>query len=374
VERGRARDFGVSIGRMPTGRDNAITDVEGVRVGHVTLLAGLDGDPHAIRTGVTTIFPHVGDPWNEPVYAGVHILNGYGETIGVNHLAEWGILMTPIALTSTAQIGRVYDATLRWTAARDERGAREIMPVVSECDDSYLNDILSFPLTDEHVAAALDGAAVGAVHEGSVGAGFGMQCFDFKGGIGTASRVLSAEAGGFTVGVLALTNHGERAGLRIDGAPIGLALADDLMPGQHTEGSCVVVVATDAPLLPHQLRRMAVRAGMGLARGGSHASNGSGEQMLAFSTANHLALDGGRVVEVRTISDGVEREPWVLSALFEAVVEATEEAVVNALFTATTVVGRDGHVLHAMPIERALEVLTRYGRLGAGRTTGTEGA
>jgi D-aminopeptidase len=361
VERGRARDFGVSIGRMPTGRDNAITDVEGVRVGHVTLLAGLDGDPHAIRTGVTTIFPHVGDPWNEPVYAGVHILNGYGETIGVNHLAEWGILMTPIALTSTAQIGRVYDATLRWTAARDERGAREIMPVVSECDDSYLNDILSFPLTDEHVAAALDGAAVGAVHEGSVGAGFGMQCFDFKGGIGTASRVLDADAGGYTVGALVLTNYGDREHLRIDGVAVGREIPD-LMPEMHTEGSCVVVVATDAPLLPHQLTRVAQRAGLGLAATGSHASNGSGEQMLAFSTANRLEL-GAPERQVRAVVDGPTGAPWLLSRVFRATVEATEEAVVNALVAAETTTGRDGNTLHAMPVERALDVLTRAGRL-----------
>jgi D-aminopeptidase len=360
VPRARPRELGVTIGRLPTGARNAITDVPGVRVGHVSVVTGPDGDPHAVRTGVTAVFPHEAAPWHEPVYAGVHVLNGYGETIGVNHLAEWGLLMTPIVMTSTAQIGKAYDAVLRWAAARDERGAREIMPVVTECDDGYLSDTLSFPLTDAHVAAALDGASDGAVEEGSVGAGVGMQCFDFKGGIGTASRVL-ADAGGFTVGVLALTNHGWREELLIAGVPVGREIPE-LMPSEHHEGSCVVVVATDAPLLPHQLRRMAVRAGMGLARGGSNASNGSGEQMLAFSTGNRLAMHGGRVVEVRTVADGVEREPWVLSSLFEAVVEATDEAVTNALFAATTVVGRLGHTLHALPVERALEVLERYGR------------
>ena len=361
MERGRARGFGVRLGSLPTGDRNSITDVDGVRVGHVSVLAGEDGDPHAVRTGVTAVFPHEGNPWDEPVYAGVHILNGYGETIGVNHLAEWGLLMTPIVLTSTAQIGKAYDATLRWAAGRNLEAAREIMPVVSECDDGYLSDTMSFPLTDEHVAAALDGAGV-EVAEGSVGAGTGMHCFDFKGGIGTSSRVLPPEAGGFTVGVLVLTNHGERAELRIDGVPVGRELAD-LMPGEHHEGSCVAVVATDAPLLPHQLRRMAVRAGLGLARGGSYASNGSGEQMLAFSTANRLALEGRGVREVRTIADGRETSPYPLSTLFQAVVEATDEAVVNALFAATTVVGREGHILHAMPIDRALEVLERHGRL-----------
>ncbi len=344
------------IGELPTGPGNAITDVPGVRVGHASVIEGPDGDPHAVRTGVTAILPHEGWPWEEPVYAGVHILNGYGETIGVNHLREWGILMSPILLTSTAQIGRAYDAALRWVAGVDPRAALEIMPVVSECDDSFLNDVLSFPLADEHVAAALEGARPGPVAEGSVGAGVGMQCFDFKGGIGTSSRVVE----GFTVGVLVLTNHGSRPELAIAGAPVGREIAD-LMPEGHQEGSCVAVVATDAPLLPHQLRRMAVRAGLGLARGGSSASNGSGEQMLAFSTANHLPAEGGRVVELRAVADGPEG--GTLSALFRAVVEATEEAVVNALFAATTVVGRDGHVLHALPVERALEVLERYGRL-----------
>lgn len=352
----RARDHGVTIGELPTGPRDAITDVAGVRVGQVSVLEREDGHPNAIRTGVTAIFPHEASPWDEPVYAGVHILNGYGETIGVNHLREWGVLMTPIVLTSTSQIGKAYDATLRWAAGLDQRAGREIMPVVSECDDGYLNDTLSFPLTDAHVAGALEAATAGEVEEGSVGAGVGMQCFDFKGGIGTSSRV----AGDFTVGALVLTNHGDRRELRLDGVPVGREIPD-LMPGEHHEGSCVVVVATDAPLLPHQLRRMAVRAGLGLARGGSNAANGSGEQMIAFSTANRLSMEGGRVVDVRAVADGVERDPWPISTLFTAVVEATEEAVANALFAATTVVGRDGHVLHAMPVDRALQVLERHG-------------
>ncbi len=355
----RPRDHGIAFGELPTGPGNAITDVRGVRVGHESVIRRADGDPHAVRTGVTAIFPHEAFPWDAPVYAGVHILNGYGETIGVNHLAEWGVLMTPIVLTSTAQIGKAYDAALRWAAGMDERGAREIMPVVSECDDGFLNDTLSFPLADEHVAAALDGARGGPVAEGSVGAGVGMQCFDFKGGIGTSSRV----ADRWTVGVLVLTNHGSRSELLLAGVPVGREIAD-LMPSEHYEGSCVAIVATDAPLLPHQLRRMAVRAGMGLARGGSNASNGSGEQMIAFSTANRLPTYGGELVDVRAIADGPETDPWPLSTLFQAVVEATEEAVANAMFAAATVVGRDGHVLHALPIDRALEILARHGRPG----------
>lgn len=355
----RARSLGIRIGLGAPGPMNAITDVPGVRVGHRTIVR--DEGPHAIRTGVTTVFPGEADPWHEWVYAGVHILNGYGELIGVNQLREWGVLMSPIVLTSSLQIGKAYDATVRWIAARDPRGAKEVMPVVSECDDSGLSDVLSFPLDDDDVAAALDGAAPGPVAEGCVGAGTGMQCFDFKGGIGTASRVLRADAGGYTVGALVLTNYGDREHLRIDGVPVGREIAD-LMPSQHTEGSCVVVVATDAPLLPHQLSRMAQRAGLGLAATGSHASNGSGEQMLAFSTANRLE-PGAPERPIRAVMDGPTGAPWLLSQVFRATVEATEEAVVNALVAAETTTGRDGNTLHAMPVDRALAALERAGRL-----------
>ena len=354
----RAREHGVRIGRLEPG--NAITDVAGVRVGHASVIREPDGSPNAIRTGVTAIFPHEGEPWRERVYAGAHILNGYGEMIGINQIREWGLLMSPIVLTSSLAIGKAYDATVKWIAGRDREGAEEVMPVVSECDDSFLNDLLSFPLADEDVAAALDAAASGPVEEGNVGAGVGMQCFDFKGGIGTASRVTPE---GHTVGTLVLTNFGDRQDLRIDGVAVGESL-DDLMPVAHTEGSCVVVVATDAPLLPHQVRRMAVRGGMGLARVGSYASNGSGEQMIAFSTANRLpvsAPDGE--VSVRAVLDG----PWdgggPMHELFAAAVEATDEAVVNALFACETMVGRDGNTLYAMPVDRVLEVLHAAGRL-----------
>ena len=354
----RARDLGVRIGWIEPGPGNAITDVAGVRVGHRTIVRGDDGDPHAVRTGVTAIFPHEDEPWRAPVYAGTHILNGYGELIGINQIDEWGLLTSPVVLTSSMAIGKAYDATVRWMAGRDHDAAEVVMPVVSECDDSFLNDVLSFPLENEDVAAALDEASTGSVAEGCVGAGTGMQCFDFKGGIGTASRLVD----GFTVGALALTNHGDRVGLRVDGVRIGEAITD-LMPVEHHEGSCVVVLATDAPMLPHQLRRLAERAGMGLARGGSYASNGSGEQFLAFSTANRLERGEPNVVEVRAIRDGSESPPWLLSSLFEAAVEATEEAVVNALFAAETVVGRDGNTLFALPVDRALQALADAGRL-----------
>ena len=353
----RAREAGVRVGRLEVGPLNAITDVADVRVGHRTVVRGEDGDAHAVRTGVTAVFPHEGWPWEEGVYAGTHILNGYGELIGINQVREWGLLLSPIVLTSSMAIGKAYDATAKWMASVSPRAGAEVMPVVSECDDSFRNDVLSFPLADDDVAAALEAASSGPVEEGSVGAGTGMQCFDFKGGIGTASRVTE----GYTVGVLVLTNHGDRSGLLIDGVRVGESITD-LMPVEHSEGSCVVVVATDAPLLPHQLTRVAQRAGLGLARGGSYASNGSGEQMIAFSTANRFAAHGP-LVTVTAAADGSSRPPWLLSALFEATVEATEEAVANALFAATTVVGHDGNSLFAMPHDRTLQALSAAGRL-----------
>jgi D-aminopeptidase len=233
------------------------------------------------------------------------------------------------------------------------------MPFVSECDDSFLNDVTTFPLTGADVFEALD-AASDVVAEGCVGAGTGMQCMDFKGGIGTSSRLVP---GGFTLGVLVLTNFGERELLRIDGVPVGREIPD-LMPEGHEEGSCVVIVATDAPMLPHQARRLAVRAGLGLARCGSTAHNGSGELMVAFSTANRIPLDSpDGLVDVRAVLDGSSHEtPSPMNDLFAATVEAVEECVVNALFTATTTTGRDGHVLHAIPIDRTLEILARHGR------------
>ena len=360
----RARELGVRIGHLATGPLNAITDVEGVRVGHASVIREPDGSPSAVRTGVTAIFPHDGDPWRDRVYAGAHILNGYGEMIGINQIHEWGLLMSPIVLTSSLAIGTAYDATVRWIAARDPEAGLEVMPVVSECDDSFLNDLLSFPLAGEDVGEALAAASGGPVVEGSVGAGVGMQCFDFKGGIGTASRIT---AEGHTVGVLVLTNFGDRADLRIDGVAVG-ELVTDLMPVVHGEGSCVVVLGTDAPMLPHQARRLAVRGGMGLARMGSYASNGSGEQMIAFSTANRFPVSAPRgEVPVRALLDGAWEGDNPLHELFAAAVEATEEAVVNALFAAETMVGRDGNTLHAMPVDRAIDALRGAGRLARGR-------
>ncbi|MEX1100943.1 MAG: P1 family peptidase [Actinomycetota bacterium] len=361
MQRGRAREHGVAIGWRPAGALNAITDVGGVRVGHRTIVRD---DGAVVRTGVTTVFPHEGNPWEAPVYVGTHVLNGYGEIIGINQLTEWGILASPVVLTSSLQIGKAYDATVKWLAGRDREQSADdaVMPIVTECDDSYLSDVLAFPLTDADVWAALDAAATGPVEEGCVGSGTGMQCFDYKGGIGTSSRVIDEAAGAYTVGALVMTNYGDRPELRIDGVRVGRELTD-LMPGENPEGSCVVVVATDAPLLPHQLRRLAQRAALGLARTGSTANNGSGELMLAFSTATQLPHpERAREIDIRAVVDG---PAWntvgAFSELFAATVEAVEEAVVNALFAAETTTGRDGSILHAMPIDRVLEILAAHG-------------
>jgi len=286
--------------------------------------------------------------------------------IGTNQINEWGLLHSPIVLTSSLAIGKAYDATVRW---RTERHAVTTsdggdMPVVSECDDSFLNDVTTFPLDDRDVFDALDEAHDGDVEEGCVGAGTGMQCFDLKGGIGTSSRVIDSEMGGFTVGALVLTNFGVRSDMLLLGVPIGREITD-LMPEEHAEGSCICVIATDAPMLPNQLRRIAQRAGLGLARTGSTAQNGSGELMIAFSTANRLPLRHDEPsIEVRALLDGpAEDQPARFSALFEATIEAVEESVANAMFRATTTRGRDGNVLHALPIDRTLDLLERYGRL-----------
>ncbi len=358
----RARSLGLEVGRYAPGPRNAITDVTGVRVGHVTIV---HDEPSIARTGVTAIWPHAGLPWRDRVYAGTAILNGYGELIGINQVNEWGLLHSPVVITSSLAIGLAYDAAARWIADQDpSQGKVDVfMPVVTECDDSFLNDARSFPLSARDVVAALEGATDGDVAEGCVGAGTGMQCFDFKGGIGTSSRLLPRSDGGYTVGTLVCTNFGARPDLLVTGVPIGREISD-LMPQGHAEGSCVVVVATDAPMLPHQLRRLALRSAMGLVRCGSIGANGSGELMLAFSTAQTIPRSShDSRIRVDALLDGpFWHQPSAFDPLFAAAIEATEEAVLNALVAATTTTGRDGNVLHALPINRTLEILQRFGR------------
>jgi D-aminopeptidase len=352
--RQRAREAGVVIGSVPPGPANAITDVEGVRVGHTTVVEGND-----VRTGVTVILPTV-DPWGGPLFAGPHVLNGNGELTGLEWVRESGCLTTPVAITNTHSVGVVRDALIVWEVER--RAGEQVLwslPVVGETWDGVLNDVNGMHVRPEHVAAALDSASPGPVAEGAVGGGTGMICHGFKGGIGTSSRVVETAAGA-TVGVLVQANHGRRERLRIDGVPVGEGLTDVPEAGTDGAGSIIGIVATDAPLLPHQCKRLAQRAGLGVARCGGVGEHSSGDIFLAFATGN-VGLpreedeDGGPIVPLRMLDDRV------ITPLYDAVIEATEEAIVNALFAAETMTGYGGATAHALPIERTLELLESSG-------------
>jgi D-aminopeptidase len=341
------RAHGLRIGALECGPRDTITDVAGVRVGHVTVVRD-EPDPPAgrgfARTGVTAIVPAEPDTlFAAPLAAGTAVLNGAGELTGSLQVAEWGVLETPVYLTATMSVGRVYDGAVAAAVAADPAVGVDsvVIPVVGECDDSWLNDARVVQVEAADAGRALDGAGED-VAQGAVGAGTGMVCFDYKGGIGTASRVVA----GATVGVLALTNFGSAEQLRVDGVPVGRLLHPP-EPRRSAAGSCIVVVATDAPLLSAQLTRVARRAGLGLGRTGSVAHHGSGEIFLAFSTPRErAALD--------------DRE---LNPLFAATVDATEEAVLNALWAAETMRGREGRVVHALPHDHVLELLAAHGRV-----------
>lgn len=351
----RSADLGIRIGHYAAGPLDAITDVAGVRVGHRTISKG-DGE-HALRTGVTAVFPAEGDLWNQKVYAGSFILNGNGEAAGLMWVQESGILETPVALTNTLSVGPVQEGLVRWMLDKHPKvGTSDdtLTPVVFECDDSGLSDIRALAVRPEDALAALAAASTGTVVEGGVGAGTGMTSYQFKGGIGTASRVLSKEQGGWTVGVLVNANHGQRRTLRVAGAPVGEDIAD-LMPKYYEDGSIVVLVATDAPLESRQLSRLAKRAMLGVARTGAVAYHGSGDVALSWSTANrlpHYPKEG--VLTVKVLSD------FHLDELFEAAAEAAEEAVLNTLLAGKTTVGRNGNTVHALPQDRLLESLKRH--------------
>jgi D-aminopeptidase len=359
----RARDLGIPFDGNP-GPLNAITDVAGVAVGHVTLVDGngpLKVGEGPIRTGVTAIVPR-GEPYT-PVFAGWYSLNGNGEMTGTTWVEESGFLEGPVMITNTHSVGVVHDAVIEWMRDRQvyDRLGRTVwwsLPVVAETWDGTLNDINGFHVRKEHVFQALEGATSGPVPEGNVGGGTGMICHRFKGGIGTSSR----RVGTYTVGVLVQCNYGGRRGLRVAGVPVGAELTD-LMPeypgaGEAGEsGSIIVVVATDAPLLPHQLKRLARRVPMGIGRVGGIASNGSGDIFIAFSTANEQAwqLRGSATVEMIPNAR--------MTPLFEATVAATEEAITNALIAARTMEGINGNRVHAIPHDRLQTILERYGRL-----------
>ena len=363
----RARELGVPFVGTP-GQLNAITDVAGVHVGHTTLIAGegpLQVGHGPVRTGVTAILPR--GRVHNPVFAGVHVLNGNGEMTGTIWIEESGWLEGPVMITNTHSVGSVRDAVIAWTVERNLYHSLEgdvfwSLPVVAETYDGALNDVNGFHVKPDHVFAALDSATTGPVAEGNVGGGTGMICHEFKGGIGTASRVLREDQGGYTVGVLVQANYGARSNLTIAGVPVGQEITD-LMPEIQSgkapmgAGSIIGVVATDAPLLPHQLKRLAQRMPLGVARAGGMGGNSSGDIFLAFSTANPGAWRRTETTQLEMLPN--DR----ITPLFEATVHATEEAITNALVAAETMVGRDGNTVHALPHNRLCDVLRAYNRL-----------
>jgi len=337
----RARELGIAIGRGTPGPEAAITDVGGVRVGHRTIFEGA-----GVRTGVTVVFPRETDPALDPVFAGCHRLNGNGELTGLEWVRESGFLTTPVGLTNTHSVGVVRDALVAHAVARGSVGEDAFsLPVVGETWDGHLNDVNGFHVRREHVFEAIEAAASGPVAEGAVGSGTGMVCHGFKGGIGTSSRILTTADGGYTVGVLVQANHGVRDRLVVAGAPVGEAIGHDRIPDVTHErahgGSIIVVVATDAPLLPHQCNRLAQRAGLGVARTGGAGENGSGDLFLAFSTGNRELAGAGAYAVTMLANES-------MNALFYAVIEATEEAIVNALLAAETTTGHRGRTAHRL--------------------------
>jgi D-aminopeptidase len=350
----RTRDLGVVVGEHPTGPHNAITDVAGVRVGHATIE---QVGPPAVHTGVTVVVPHC-DIWGEPVFAGAHRLNGSGELTGLEWIRESGELTSAIALTNTHSVGVVRDALVDAQVRARGDGLYWSLPVVGETYDGLLSDINGHHVRAEHVHAALEAADGGPVAEGNVGGGTGMICHGFKGGIGTSSRVTDTAAGSYTVGVLVQANHGRRERLRINGAAVGELIGPDVVPlpelppGYETgSGSIIVIVATDAPLLPHQCARLAQRAALAVGRLGGTGEQYSGDLMLAFATGNRgippyaWDEDAGNArpeIGLRMVA------PQLMTRLFDLAVEATEESIVNALVAATTLTGRDGRTAHAL--------------------------
>ncbi len=403
MKRPRARDLGIKIGRIKPGRYNAITDVPGVRVGHVTLIEGkgkLIPGKGPIRTGVTAILPHGGDLFLEKVTGAVLRINGFGEVTNAEQVHEMGFIEGPIMLTNTLNVPRVADAVIDWSLERNPQQGIEtwgISPVVAETSDMYLNDIRGRHVNREHVFLAIDAAKGGPVEEGSVGGGTGMICYDFKGGIGTASRKLPDKLGGYTIGVLVQSNFGWRPQLMIDGVPVGRELAHYKPLRRRTEamhpsrnprramasppamssgeakitttqkgmpampidtGSVIVVIATDAPCSSRILTRLAMRAQNGLARTGSHTGNTSGDFVIAFSTtrrkkhfADALTYSAEQIIE----------QGDLINYMFWSVVEATEEAILNSLFKSDTMVGRDDRIVPGLPIEETVAVMKMYG-------------
>jgi D-aminopeptidase len=363
----RARDLGVPFDGTP-GPLNAITDVAGVTVGHTTLIYGegkLVVGKGPVRTGVTAVFPRGKQANDLGVFAGWWSLNGNGEMTGTTWVEESGILTGPVMITNTHSVGVVRDAVIQWTVAHRNVGADDdwwSLPVVAETWDGWLNDINGFHVKPDHVFHAIESSHGGSVEEGAVGGGTGMICNGFKGGIGTSSRKLADKDGGYTVGVLVQCNYGSRQNFRVAGIPVGREIPSEdpyaFAPGDITErGSIIVIVATDAPLLPHQLKRLARRVSLGLGRDGSISGNGSGDIFIAFSTANQGAATPDHVVDVKMLPNDK------MNAIFEATVEATEESIINAMVAATSMTGIDNHHVSALPHDQLRAVLKKYNRL-----------
>jgi len=356
-DRGRVRDFGIDVGILPTGRWNAITDVEGVLVGHTILIKG-----DSVRTGVTAILPHGGNIYQQKVPGAVYVGNGYGKLTGSTQVEELGQIETPVVLTNTLSVSTAVGALIKYTINLEgNQRVGSVNGVVGETNDGWLNDIRGFHVREEDVWQAIRTAASGPVEEGCVGAGTGTTCFGFKGGIGTASRRLPETLGGWTVGVLVQTNFG--GVLQINGAPVGRELGrysyKSRLENQES-GSCMIVVATNAPLMHRNLKRLAARAILGLARCGGFCSNGSGDYVVAFSTHPQCRMTERSEESVRTVPE-VRNDR--MSPLFLATVEATEEAVYNSMFQATDMEGRAGHKMDAIPIGRVVEICKKYGVL-----------
>jgi D-aminopeptidase len=364
----RARDLGIPFDGTP-GPLNSITDIKGIEVGHTTLISGegkLQVGVGPVRTGVTAIIPRGKQTPNDPVFAGWFSLNGNGEMTGTTWVEESGFLEGPIMITNTHSVGVVRDAVIAWRVKHgppDQSGYWWSLPIVAETYDGYLNDVNGFHVKADHVFQALDGAKPGAVSEGNVGGGTGMVCYGFKGGIGTASRKLDQKAGDYTVGVLVQANFGRRNQLRIAGVPVGTEITEGTLSStdggtvREDVGSIIIVVATDAPLLPNQLKRLARRAVMGVARTGSTSGNGSGDIFVAFSTANPEAAKPTGTIQLMMLPN--DR----MNPLFEATVQATEEAIVNALVAAETMTGVENHKVIALPHDRLKQVMKKYNRL-----------
>lgn len=347
--RARAREIGIQIGNLPTGTHNAITDVAGVKVGQVTLNEG-----DSIRTGVTAILPS-DDIWTARLFGAAYTIHGNGEATGIARINQAGWVESPILLTNTLSVGAVHDGVVRYIVKRYPDN-NIVLPIVAECYDGGLNDISGLHVTPEHAIEAIENATDGPVIEGCVGGGTGMRCYGFKAGIGTSSRVLSEERGGWTVGVLVNANGGRRHQLRIDGVPVGREITGS-PPKPTRDGSFIIVIATDAPLTHRQLKQLAIRATHGLARTGTPSTDGSGEFVIAFSTANIFpSRTETGTFQVKMLVNGR------LSSLFQAVIEATEEAIINSMTMATTTTGRNGRTMYAIPLTELQKVMTAYGR------------